>query len=256
MSLIATSARVEARRLTRSGLLAGLLAVFAFFGLSGPALALFMPEILSAAAGTEQLTIEAAEAVPEDGIALFNQSALQLGLIFAVAVAVTSLSWDTRPGSSIFYRTRVRNLARLTVPRLVVGWIAVLMSYAVALLLAAGLTAVFLGPVGVGQLVVVGTASAVYLVMAMSIGYLIMTLTRRTAATIAAAAVLMLVLPVLSQFEAVAPWAPTTLLAAGVAGTAGAVGLVVPAVSAMVVSAVCVLAASFAAGRQSLRREG
>ena len=118
MTLILASARVETRRLIRSGALIGLLAVFAFFGLSGPALALYMPELLAAAAGTEQLTIEAADATPMDGIALFNQSAMQLGLILAVALAITSMSWDTRPGSSIFYRTRVRHLAPLMLPRL------------------------------------------------------------------------------------------------------------------------------------------
>lgn len=252
MSLILASARVETRRLTRSGLLIGLLAVFAFFGLSGPALALYMPEILGAAAGTEQLTIEATDATPEDGIALFNQSAMQLGLIFAVAVAITSLSWDARPGSSIFYRTRVRHLARLTVPRLAIGWIAVIISYTVALLLAAGLTAMFLGPIETSLIVTVGIASAVYLVMAMSIGYLIMTLTRRTAAAIAAATVLMLMLPLLSSIEALASWVPTALLAApGVRLT----DLAAPLLSAVVVSVGCVLAAGLVANRQSLRRD-
>lgn len=252
MNIILASARVETRRLARSGLLIGLLAIFAFFGLAGPALALYMPEILGAAASTEQLTIEAADATPEDGIALFNQSAMQLGLIFAVAVAITSLSWDARPGSSIFYRTRVRHLAWLTVPRLVIGWIAVIASYTVALLLAAGLTAIFIGPLESGVAVTVGIASMLYLVMAMSIGYLIMALARRTAVAIATATVLMLMLPLLSSIEALAPWAPTALLAApGVRLT----DLTAPLLSAVVVSVGCVLAAGLVANRQSLRRD-
>lgn len=252
MSLIVATAAVEVRRLTRSGLLIGLLAVFAFFGLAGPALALYMPEILGAAAGTEQLSIQAAEATPEDGVALFNQSAMQLGLILAVAVAITSLSWDSQPGSSIFYRTRVTRLARLTVPRLIIGWIAVIASYTIALVLAAGLTAMFLGPVDPRQLIVVGTASAIYLVMAMSIGYLIMTLTRRTTAAIASATVLMLMLPLLSSIDHLTAWAPTTLLAAPGLEPAE---LARPLLSATVVSAGCVLTASLLATRHSLRRE-
>src|SRR5699024_5308567 len=144
------SARVETRRLSRSGLFIGLLAVFAFFGLSGPARALYMPEVLASPAATARLTIEAAGAIAGDGVALFNQSAMQLGLLLAVAVAITSLSWDARPGSSLFYRTRVRHLARLTVPRLAIDWVAVIASYTVALLLAAGLTAMFLGPLETG----------------------------------------------------------------------------------------------------------
>lgn len=252
MNLILASALVETRRLARSGLLIGLLAVFAFFGLSGPALALYMPEILGAAAGTEQLTIEAVEATPKDGIALFNQSAMQLGLILAVAVAITSLGWDARPGSSIFYRTRVRRLARLTLPRLAIGWIAVVASYTVALLLAAGLAAMVLGPVETGLIVTVGIASALYLVMAMSIGYLIMALTRRTAAAIAVATVLMLALPLLSNFDVLDTWAPTTLLAAPGVELAD---LAAPLATAVAVCAGCLVVAGLAANRQSLRRQ-
>lgn len=252
MNLVLASARVELRRLTRSGLLIGLLAVFAFFGLSGPALALYMPEILGATAGTEQLTIEAADATPKDGLALFNQSAMQLGLILAVAVAITSLSWDARPGSSIFYRTRVRHLTRLTVPRLAIGWIAVIASYTVALLLAAGLTALFIGQIETGLLVTVGIASAFYLVMAMSIGYLIMALTRRTAAAIATATVLMLMLPLLSSIDALATWVPTTLLAAPETELARLMG---PILSATAITVGCLFLANLFAKRQNLRRD-
>ena len=252
MTLILASALVETRRLIRSGALIGLLAVFAFFGLSGPALALYMPELLAAAAGTEQLTIEAADATPMDGIALFNQSAMQLGLILAVALAITSMSWDTRPGSSIFYRTRVRHLAPLMLPRLVINWIAAVGSYAGALLLAAALTTVFLGPIDSGLIITVGVASALYLIMAMSIGYLIMALTRRTAPAIAAATLLMLVLPLLSSVDALATWAPTTLLTGSGVGLAD---LAAPLLSAAAVSVGCVITAGLISNRQSLRRD-
>src|SRR5699024_4965511 len=176
----------------------------------------------------------------------------QLGLILAVAVAITSLSWDARPGSSIFYRTRVRHLARLTVPRLAIDWVAVIASYTVALLLAAGLTAMFLGPLETGLIVTVGIASALYLVMAMSIGYLIMVLTRRTAAAIAAATILMLVLPLLSSIDALAPWTPTTLLSPPGSGRAA---IAAPLLSAVALASACVFTAAFVANRQSLRRD-
>lgn len=252
MTLLLISAQVEMRRLSRSGLLIGVLVVFGFFGLAGPALALSMPEILKAAAGTEQLRIEAAEATPADGIALFNQSAMQLGLILAVVMAITSLGWDARPGSSIFYRTRVGNLASLSVPRLAVCCLAVISSYFVALLLAVGLTTVFIGELPPSLVGAVGLSSALYLVMAMSIGFLIMALVRRTAAAIAATTVLMLVLPLLNSIRAFGPWVPTTLLTAS---GADFVDLALPMLSAIAVSAVCVVVAGFAANRQSLRRD-
>lgn len=252
MSLFIATGRVELLRLTRSGLLIGLVAVFAFFGLSGPALALYMPELLGAAAGTEQLTIQAAAATPEDGIALFNQSAMQLGLILAVAVAITSLGWDARPGSSVFYRTRVRHLARLTVPRLVIGCTVVVASYLLALGLTAVLTNVTIGAVDPGLVLAVGVASSVYLVMAMSVGYLIMALTRRTAPALATATVLMLILPLANSLGTAATWAPTALLAVSANGLAP---LVLPLTSAAIVAAACVLAANAVSHRQKFRRE-
>ena len=115
---ITSSLVVELRRLARSGLGLGVLVAFAFFGLSSPALAIYMPEILGAAASSDQLTISASQATPADAVSLFNQSAMQLGLIVTVAVAITSVGWDTRPGSSIFYRTRVRRLSTVLLPRL------------------------------------------------------------------------------------------------------------------------------------------
>ena len=252
MNLILTSARVETQRLTRSGLLLGLVAVFAFFGLSGPALALYMPQILGAATGTDQLMIEAAEATPADGIMLFNQSAMQLGLILAVAVAITALAWDARPGTSIFYRTRVPHLTRLMLPRFIIDCLMVVVSYAVALLVAAGLTEVFIGPLDGRLLVSVGVASAVYLVMAMSLGYLVMALTRRTAAAIAGATVLILMLPLLSSVAALTPWVPTTLVASPGAGLQE---LTAPLVAAVIVATVCVLVAQLVVKRHSLRRD-
>ena len=123
---ITSSLKVELRRLTRSGLGLGVLVAFAFFGLSSPVLSIYMPEILGAAASTDQLAISASQATPADAISLFNQSAMQLGLIVTVAVAITSIGWDTRPGSSIFYRTRVHRLSTVLLPRLIIDWLIAL----------------------------------------------------------------------------------------------------------------------------------
>ncbi|MEV8253080.1 hypothetical protein AB0O95_03845 [Rhodoglobus sp. NPDC076762] len=207
-----------------------------------------MPEILGAAAASDQLTIQAAAARPEDGIALFNQSAMQLGLIFAVAVAITSLGWDTRAGSSIFYRTRVTQLSALTLPRLLVGWCAVSITYTIGFALAVAMTVLFIGGVSMSAIIGVWASAIVYLIMAMSIGYLIMAASRRTAAAIAAATVLLLVLPILSQFEALSSWAPIALLGGTVVG-------VMPFLSSVVVTTLCVAAASLIASKQTLRRD-
>ena len=252
MSIALASARLESRRLARSGLLLGLVAAFVFFGLSGPLLALCLPEILGAASGSDQFTIEAAPATAAGALMMFNQSAMQLGLILAAAVAITALSWDARPGSSIFYRVRLRHLSQLTVPRLATDWAVVSASYALGLALAVGLTTATIGQVPWDLTLRVGLASITYLVMSMAIGHLIMTFTRRTASAISVAAILLIVLPVLSQVPFLSSWFPTTLLSAA---TATGADLVWPAFTAVALTVACVVAASLIATRQSLRRD-
>lgn len=242
------AARVEIRRLTRTGLLLGLALTFAFFGLTGPALALYMPQILGAATGTEQLTIEAADATPADGIAFYDQSAMQLGLIFAIAIAVTALGWDARTGSSIFYRTRVRHLATVMLPRLAVDAAAAVVGYSIGFVLAVVLTSVAIGTVAAGSALALWISSAVYLLMAMSIGHVVMAAMRRTAAAIAVTTVVVLLLPVLSQVGVFGAWTPTTLLGSSTI-------LLWPLVSAVVVTALCLAGATVIAGRQTLRRD-
>lgn len=249
MSIALAAARLEARRLARSGLLAGLLLASAFFGLSGPALALSLPEVLAAAGGSDQLTVEAAPATPAAGIALFQQSAMQLGLILAVVVAITGLSWDARPGSSVFYRTRVSRIELLVLPRAIVGWIAAAVSHALGLVLAALLTAVLIGPVDVDALVRVGVASTGYLAMAMALGVLVMAATRRTATAIAVSTVLVLILPALGAVDAIAGWSPTSLLSAPDGALAG------PMAAAISVAVAALVGSAALARRQELRRD-
>lgn len=251
MIVVFASARVELRRLTRSGLLLGLIVVFAFFGLSAPVLAAHMPEILRAAAGTDQLTVSASRATPEDGIALFGQSAMQLGLVLAVATAVTALGWDARPGSSAFYRTRVRALAAITLPRFVVVCLSVAASYLLGLMLAAAMTTATIGPLPPSAVLRVGAASALYLVMASSVGHLVMAFARRTAAALAISTILMLSAPLLNSVGATG-WAPTALLNAS---RLEAAHLVVPGVVALVLTTVCVAVADAVSRRQGLRRD-
>ena len=164
---ITSSLKVELRRLTRSGLGLGVLVGFTFFGLSGPVLSIYMPEILGAAASTDQLAISASQATPADAISLFNQSAMQLGLIVTVAVAITSIGWDTRPGSSIFYRTRVHRLSTVLLPRLIIDWLIALATYSCGLLLAVVVTASAIGHPPAGMVIRTWMACGLYIVMAM-----------------------------------------------------------------------------------------
>ena len=246
------SMKVEARRLKRSGLLLALIASFAFFGLSGPVLALFMPQILGAANENGQLTIEAATPTPDSALMMFSQSAMQLGLIFAVAIAVTSMNWDARPGSSIFYRTRNKSLALVLLPRLALDAVAVVAAYAVGALCTAVLSAFTIGRIPADHVLRMTLAAALYLVMCMSIGLLIMSASRRTAAAIALSTVLALVLPLAGFLPGAAAHVPSVLVNGASLDWAA---LLVPAIVAVAVTALCLVGAVRIASTRSLRRD-
>ena len=245
---ITSSLVVELRRLARSGLGLGVLVAFAFFGLSSPALAIYMPEILGAAASSDQLTISASQATPADAISLFNQSAMQLGLIVTVAVAITSVGWDTRPGSSIFYRTRVRRLSTVLLPRLAVDWLIAWATYSCGLLLTVVVTAGAIGRPPFAMVVRTWAACGLYIVMAMSIGHLLAAGLRRTTTAIALTTLLVLVLPVMNQVPGMSRRLPTALLLP--TGPHA-----IPVIAALIVIALCCTGSVLIAGRQTLRRD-
>lgn len=251
-SIAFTSMKVEALRLKRSGLLLALLATFAFFGLSGPVLALYMPQILGAANENGQLTIEAAAPTPDAALMMFSQSAMQLGLIFAVAIAATSLNWDARPGSSIFYRTRNKSLTLLMLPRLALDAVAVIAAYTVGALCAASLSSFTIGSIPATDVLRMTGAAALYLAMCMSIGLLIMSATRRTAAAIALSTVLVLILPLAEFLPGAAAYVPSMLMNGAALDWAV---LLVPAIAAVAVTALCLAGAVQIATTRSLRRD-
>ena len=239
---VLSSLVVELRRLMRSGLGLGVLVAFAFFGLSSPALAIYMPEILGAAASSDQLTISASQATPADAVSLFNQSAMQLGLIVTVAVAITSIGWDTRPGSSIFYRTRARRLSTVLLPRLAVDWLVAWATYSGGLLLTVVVTAGAIGRPPAGMVVRMWVASGLYIVHLLAAGL------RRTTTAIALTTLLVLVLPVMNQVPGMSHWLPTALLLP--------TGLhAMPVIAALVVIALCAVGSVLIANRQTLRRD-
>ncbi len=235
---VMSSLVVELRRLMRSGLGLGVLVAFAFFGLSSPALAIYMPEILGAAASSDQLTISASQATPADAVSLFNQSAMQLGLIVTVAVAITSIGWDTRPGSS----------STVLLPRLAVDWLVAWATYSCGLLLTFVVTAGAIGRPPVAMVVRTWVASGLYIVMAMSIGHLLAAGLRRTTTSIALTTILVLVLPVMNQVPGTSRRLPTALLLP--------TGLhAMPVIAALVVIALCAVGSVLIANRQTLRRD-
>ena len=154
----------------------------------------------------------------------------------------------SRPGSSIFYRTRVRRLSTVLLPRLAVDWLVAWATYSCGLLLTVVVTSGAIGHPPVAMVVRTWVASSLYVVMAMSIGHLLAAGLRRTTTAVALTTLLVLVLPVMNQVPGMSRQLPTALLLP--------TGLhAMPVIAALVVIALCTVGSVLIARRQTLRRD-
>lgn len=128
--------RLEALRLRRTWRGAGLLAVFAFFGLVGPLTARYLQEIIERFGGTEGVQVIFPDPVPADGMIQYLANAQQIGLLAVIGVAAGALSFDATADIAIFLRTRVPSTARLVLTRSAVYAAAAAASFALGALLA------------------------------------------------------------------------------------------------------------------------
>src|SRR5262245_34304791 len=157
--------RLEWLRLARSRRVIALVAVYVFFGLSGPITVRYLSAILSrVGTGTPGVKIELPPPTPADGIADFVGNASQICLVVVVLITASALSFDARREMAIFLRTRVDSVARIVVPALSVSAAAALVSLALGTAAAWYETAVLIGALPVGKMLVGLAYGALFLV--------------------------------------------------------------------------------------------
>lgn len=193
-----------------------MVAVFVIFGIGGPVLAKYLPDLLKSQT-SDNLTILVSTPRPVDGVALFASNGGQLGLLVALIVAGGVLAIDAKPGLAAFYRTRVRPLDRVIVPRYVVTAAIVSASYVLGAFGAWYETTVLLGHLDPGRYLLGIAFTVVYLWFAVAVVALTASISRSVTGTIGAAIGILLALPVVAALHAVQPWLPSTLLGAQVA---------------------------------------
>jgi ABC-2 type transport system permease protein len=211
-----TLVRLELLRFIRTRRLIPVLAAFALFGLGGPVLAKYLPDLLKDQT-SDNITIIVSKARPVDGISIFTSNAGQLGLLIAIVVAAGVLAVDSKPGLSAFYRTRVRPFDRVILPRYVVTATVVSLGYVIGALAAWYETTVLLGHLDPGRYLLGIAFTVVYLWFAIAIVTLAASFTRSVVGTAGTAIGVLLALPIAATFHAVEPWLPSTLLGAQVA---------------------------------------
>jgi ABC-2 type transport system permease protein len=209
-----SSWRVEWWRLTRTRRLVALLGTFVFFGLAGPLFARYAADLLGSA-DSSGITITVPPPVPADGIGGYTQGAMQLGLLVSVVVAAFALALDANPALAVYYRTRVRRLSALLVPRLVVAVAGAVGAYLAGLLICWYETAVLIGQPGTVAVVVSAATGSLYLTFAVAVTAFAGTVARSTLGTVGYALAVLIGSPVVgAAVPGAARWVPSALAGA------------------------------------------
>ena len=202
--------RLEVVRLVRSLRWVILAAVYGFFGVLGPLIARFLPDIVERFEGT---TAGLPELGPADGITQYVSSAQQFGLLAVAFVAAAALAIDTKPELSVFFRTRA-SIRDLVTPRLVVNAASAAVAFVFGAALAYVGTGLLLEWIDFGPFVVGVILQCVYLVFAVAVVALMASIVRKVVTTALLAMGVLLLLGVLTLLPPLAPWLPSDLAGA------------------------------------------
>lgn len=237
-----TLLRLEILRLVRTRRWLLVVGVYAFFGLVGPLFARYLNEIIDRFGGGEIIVV-GHEPQPVDGIVQFLGNVNQLGILAVIVVAAGSLAIDARPEIAAFLRTRVARTRSLLFPRLVVvggvAGVALILGTAVAWVL----TAVLIGPLPVGAMLVGTLLGLLYLGVVVAVVAAVATFTRSVVGTVFASLAVVIAMPILALAPPLTRWVPSGLLTA-VAGLVDGEGVSVYAPAT--VTSLVVVAASVA----------
>jgi ABC-2 type transport system permease protein len=204
--------RLEWLRLIRTRRWLVLGGVYLFFGFLGPLTARYMGEILERFGGDIQVTVP--DPVPADGMIQFAANAQQIGLLVVVVVAAGALALDAVPEMSVFLRTRVRRMATLLAPRYVVATAAAATAFLLGTLAAWYETAVLLGSLPVGSVLLGIGYGIVYLAFAVAVVAAAASRTKGVLAAVVVTLLVLLGLPLLGLVGVLNEWLPSYLLGA------------------------------------------
>lgn len=209
-----TLLRLEIIRMVRTRRWMLVVGVYAVFGLLGPVLARYLDEILERFSGDEVILVGIGDPRPVDGIVQFVSNASQLGVLAVIVVASGSLAIDARPEIAAFLRTRVSHSRELVAPRLVVATITAVLALVVGTAIAWVGTAVLIGALPIGPMVIGTLLGALYLAVIVAIVAVMATVTRSVVGTVFASLVVVIAMPILALVPTVSTWMPSELLAA------------------------------------------
>lgn len=247
--------RLEILRLKRTKRWLVLAGVFVVFGLTGPLTARYMEQLLDLAGGEmDGVTIEFPDPVPADGMVQYIGNAIQVGTLVAVIVAAGSLAFDAVPEMGVFLRTRVPSVSRILLPRLVVPFVAIAAGFVLGVLAAWYETAVLLGALDVGDVLLGTTLGILFFAFVVAVVAAVAQWTRGLLATVMTSLGVLLALPIIGIADVVGRWLPTRLggALADLVGEGAAGDYVGPAATAIVAIPVLLTIAMLGARRREV----
>lgn len=204
--------RLERLRLIRTYRWMALFGVYLVFGLLGPLMAKYLPDILTRV--QSEMTIIVPPPQPKDGIVNYVDQVTQTGVIVVVAVAAGTLAFDAHPGISTFLRTRTGSMWSLLRPRIGVILAAAVLAYALGTFAAWYGTALLLGPLPAGPVLAGLLCAAAYLVFVVAVVTAATALTRSALGTVGIALSALLLMSIIGGLGVLHDWMPSTLAGA------------------------------------------
>lgn len=204
--------RLEWLRLVRTKRWLVLAGVYGFFAVLGPFGARYLQEIVTRFGGGVEVIIP--DPTPVDGLLQFLSNASQLGVLAVLIVAAGALAMDARPEVAAFYRTRERRLWRLVLPRYAVVTAAAVGALTMGTGIAWALTAILIGPLPAGDVIVGTLFGGMYLAFVAALVAAATAVIRSAVAAVFAVVVAALAVPALALVRPLAPWLPSELAGA------------------------------------------
>lgn len=202
--------KVEWLRLWRTRRWIALAGVYVGFGLIGPVLARYGPQLAAHAAGNIKITLP--PPTPIDGPTQYVRNSIQVALVVALVVAANTLAFDNRPAYSAFYRTRVRKVVTLIAPRYCVAAASTIAAFVLGSSAAWYETTVLLGHLDAGRFILSVGLEAVYLALATAVVACAASLVRTTLATAGISIAVLAALPLLAVIDPLGHWTPSALV--------------------------------------------
>ncbi|MDO9485357.1 MAG: hypothetical protein Q7K25_04775 [Actinomycetota bacterium] len=207
--------RLEILRLTRTRRWVALVGVYVLFGLIGPLSTRYMEQLLSSLGNSLQgMSITLPTPTAPAAIDAYVKNATQIGTIVVVVVAAGALAFDSVREMGIFLRTRVPSVSRILLPRYVVTTIASAIAFTLGALTAWYETWALIGTIDATAIAAGIAYGVIYIAVVVAVVAATSQWFKTVLPAVMAALVILILMPTLGLFNAIADWVPSRLTSA------------------------------------------